>query len=81
MTLSFFLTVLALSKPFPINASESQDEFHPPKSPFFAKLNPYLFFEDRVNLTQAQDRFGQNLGFEDPFDGPSNYAKGFWKGI
>merc|ERR1712029_324957 len=51
MTLSFFLTVLALSTPFSIKGAT--DEFHPPKSPFFAKLNPYLLFEDRMNLTEA----------------------------
>ena len=55
MTLSFFLTVLALSTPFPI--SYGAEEFHPPKSTFFEKLNPYLLFEDRLNLTQAQERF------------------------
>ena len=89
MTLSFFLTVLALSKPYPINASALEDDFHPPKSPFFAKLNPYLLFiDDRMNVTQAQYRFGrpqdfplEDSVFEDPFDGKANFNKGFWRGI
>ena len=79
MTISFFLTVLALSTPFPISYGAT-DEFHPPKSPFFAKLNPYLLFEDRMNLTEAQYKFGKYFRFEDPFDGPYNYGKGFWRG-
>ena len=78
MTLSFFLTVLALSTPFSIKGAT--DEFHPPKSPFFAKLNPYLLFEDRMNLTEAQYRFGKYFRFEDPVDGIYNYGKGFWRG-
>merc|ERR1712113_24138 len=78
MTLSFFLTVLALSTSFSIKGAT--DEFHPPKSPFFAKLNPYLLFEDRMNLTEAQYRFGKYFRFEDPVDGIYNYGKGFGEG-
>ena len=63
MTVSFFMTVLALSTPFPIiyGSEGSQEKFHPPKSTFFRKLNQYLFFEDTLNGT---DLFDSNFDLE-----------------